>query len=44
MAYLERVGETAARKQFLPLSGPGVRIPMGDLVARLGKNPDERIA
>jgi hypothetical protein len=44
MAYLERVRDDSRSEVILAAFEPGVRIPMGDLVARLGKNPDERLA
>lgn len=44
MAYLERGRDDSRSEAILAALEPGVRIPMGDLVARLGKNPDERLA
>ncbi|MNY53892.1 hypothetical protein D3C86_1896920 [compost metagenome] len=43
-AYLERGRDDGRSEAILAAIEPGVRIPMGDLVARLGKNPDERLA
>ncbi|CAN7167239.1 TnsA endonuclease N-terminal domain-containing protein [Variovorax paradoxus] len=42
-AYLERIQDDSRSEAILAALEPGVRIPMGDLVARLGKNPDERL-